>query len=88
MSSAVLKGSANRWLVQNLRMTPVVPPKTSRKVKWGCYRELCRLRNELELPFCRLKRCRRIYTRFDKLEAMLLAYLNLTLIVKIMYDLE
>ena len=49
-----------------------------------CDREIYKLRNEVERLFRRLKGCRRICTRFDKLDAM---FLNLTVVVEMIYDL-
>ena len=68
-------------------MTPVVPPHTNRKDKWDQDRELSKLRNEVELLFRSLKGCRRIYTRFDKLDAMFLGFLSFALVVEMIYDL-
>ena len=51
-------------------MTPVVPPKASRKAGRDCDREIYKLRNEIERPFRRFKGCRRIFTRFDKLDVV------------------
>ena len=50
-------------------MTPVVPPKANRKVKWDYDREIYKLRNEIERLFRRLKSYRHILKRFDKLES-------------------
>ena len=53
----------------------------------GHDRELYKLRNEVEQLFRRLKGCRRIYTRFDKLDVMFLASLNFDLVVERIYEL-
>ena len=37
--------------------------------------------------FRSLKGCRRIYTRFDKFDAMFLGFLNFALVVEVIYDL-
>ena len=68
-------------------MTPVVPPRPNRIAKWNYERELYKLRNEVERPFRRLKVCRCICTRFNKLDMMFLGYLNFTFIVEMIYDL-
>ena len=68
-------------------MTPVVPPKANRKVKRDYDKDLYKLWNEIERLVRRLKSCRRIYTRFDKLDAMFLGFLNLALVVEMMHDL-
>ena len=59
----------------------------NRKVERDCDRELYKLRNEVERLSRRLKDRRRIYMRFDKLDAMLLGFLNLALVVEMMHDL-
>ena len=41
----------------------------------------------LELLFRRLKGCRRIRTRFDKLDAMFPGFLNFAVVVEMIYDL-
>ena len=66
-------------LVEEIGMTPVVPPKANRKVE----RETCKLRNEIERLFRRFKGCRRIFTRFDKLDATFLGFVNLAAVVDI-----
>ena len=81
------EGDKTRGLVETLGMTPVVPPKADRKVKWDCDRELYKLRNEVERLFQRLKSCRRIHTRFDKLDAMCPGFLNFAVVVEMICDL-
>ena len=80
------EGDKTRGLVEILGMTPIVPPKENRKVERNCDREICKLRNEVERRFQRLKGCRRIYTRFDKLDAMFLGLLNHAPIVEMVHD--
>lgn len=53
----------------------------------GHDRELYKLRNEVERLFRRIKGCRRIYTRFDKLDVMFLAFLNFALVGERIYGL-
>ncbi len=66
---------------------PVVPPKANRKVKWNYDRETYKLRNEIERLFRRFKGCRRLFTRFDKLDATYRGFLNLAAVVEMIYDL-
>ena len=61
-------------------MTPVAPPKANRKAE----REACKLRNEIERLFRRFKGCRRICTRFDKLDPTFPGFLNLVAVVEMM----
>lgn len=44
---------------------PVVPPKKNRKDPWDYDEERYKHRNEIERYFLRLKRFRRIFTRYD-----------------------
>ncbi|CAK0762902.1 transposase [Gammaproteobacteria bacterium] len=59
-----------RKLVSDLEMEPVVPPKKNRTKKWKYDKKMYKKRNEVERLFRRLKRFRRIFTRFDKLDVM------------------
>ena len=71
-----------RALARSLGMAPVVPPKRNRKLPWAHDRELYKRRNEIERLFRRLKAHRRVFTRFDKLDALYLGFLCLALIVE------
>ena len=74
------EGDETRMLAEELGMTPVVPPKSNRKEPWEYDRELYKRRNEVERAFNRLKRFRKIFTRYDKLDFMYLAFIHLALI--------
>jgi len=71
-----------RALARSLGMTPVVPPKRNRRQPWPYNRTLYRRRNEIERLFRRLKAYRRVFTRFDKLDALYLGFLCFALIVE------
>ncbi len=73
------EGDETRQLVRDLGMTPVVPPKANRKVKWNYDRETYKMRNEIERLFRRFKGYRRIFTRFDKLDATYLGFMSFVL---------
>lgn len=75
------EGDETRQLVLDLGMTPVVPPKKNRLVKWDYDRTIYKRRNEVERLFRRLKGYRRIFSRFEKLDVMYRAFLNFALIV-------
>ena len=75
------EGDETRQLVLDLGMTPVVPPKANRLVKWDYDRTIYKRRNEVERLFRRLKGYRRIFSRFEKLDVMYRAFLNFVLIV-------
>ena len=76
------EGDETRQLVLDLGMTPVVPPKSNRLQPWSYNRELYKKRNEIERLFRRLKGFRRIFSRFEKLDVVFLAFLHLALIVE------
>ena len=60
---------------------PVVPPKKNRLEPWEYDRELYKRRNEVERLFRRIKGFRRVFTRYEKLDVMYLAFLTFALIV-------
>ena len=71
------EGDATRQLVLAQGITPVVPPKKNRREPWDYDKEIYKKRNEVERFFCRLKRFRRIATRYDKLDILFLFYITL-----------
>jgi transposase len=75
------EGEAIRQLVFDFGGIPVVPPKQNRRHPWQYDRVLYRRRNEVERLFRRLKGYRRIFTRFEKLDVMFLAFIHFALIV-------
>jgi transposase len=58
-----------------------VPPLSTRLDPWEYDREMYKRRNEVERLFRRLKGYRRIFSRFEKLDSMFLAFLNFVLVV-------
>src|SRR3974377_2423890 len=76
------EGNETRQLAFDLGFIPVVPPHPLRaepcKVKTAWYRR----RNEIERLFRRLKGFRRIFSRFDKLDVMFMAFLCFALVVE------
>ena len=71
-----------RQLALDLGMIPVVPPKSNRLQPWEYDRSLYKKRNEIERLFRRLKGFRRIFSRFEKLDFVFLAFLCFALIVE------
>ena len=61
---------------------PSCRPGAPRLEPWEYDRALYRRRNEIERLFRRLKGFRRIFSRFDKLDVMFLAFLHFALIVE------
>ena len=76
------EGDETRQLVLDLGMIPVVPPKSNRVQPWEYDRALYKKRNEIERLFRRLKGFRRIFSRFEKLDVVFLAFLSFALIVE------
>lgn len=74
------EGDRMRQIVESLGLTPVVPPKSNRKDPWEYDKEIYKKRNEVERFFLRIKRYRRIATRYDKLDFMFIGYFLFALI--------
>ena len=75
------EGDETRALAVELGYIPVVPPKSNRKDSWDYNKELYKLRKQVERLFRRIKRFRRIFTRYDKLDIIFLAFVYFALIV-------
>lgn len=76
------EGDKTRQLALDLGFTPVVPPLRNRRHPWSFDRMLYRRRNEIERLFRRLKGFRRIFSRFDKLDVMFIAFIHFALIAE------
>ena len=74
------EGAATQQWVPALGTTPVVPPKSNRTAPWPYDREKYKHRNEVERLFRRLTGCRRIFSRFDKLEVVFACFIHFALI--------
>ena len=74
------EGTQTRQLALALGYTPVIPPRSNRRHPWEYNREIYKRRNEVERLFRRLKGYRRIFTRYDKLDVIFLAFITLALI--------
>jgi transposase len=59
----------------------VVPPKHNRRVPWKYNRVMYTRRNEIDRLFPRLKEFRRLFSRFETLDVMFVAFINFALIV-------
>ena len=75
------EGDETRALAVELGYIPVVPPKSNRKNPWDYDKQLYKQRNQVERLFRRIKRFRRIFTRYDKLDVIFLAFVYFALIV-------
>ena len=78
------QGNETLQLALELGFTPVVPPHPQRRHPWSYDRALYAKRNEVERLFRRLKGVRRIFSRFDKLDVMFMAFVHFALIVEAM----
>ena len=74
------EGDETRALAAELGYIPVVPPKRNRKDPWDYDKELCKLRNQIERLFRRIKPFHRFFTRFDKLDVIFWAFIYFALI--------
>ena len=59
---------------------PVVPPKKNRKSPWFYDKQLYKQRNLIERFFFRLKRFRKVFTRYDKLDSIFISLISLAFI--------
>jgi transposase len=75
------EGDETRQLALELGYVPVVPPKENRRTPWEYDRAMYTRRNEIERLFRRLKRFLRIFSRFEKLDVMFVAFITFALIV-------
>jgi len=75
------EGNETRQLVLDLVMISAVAPKSNRLDPWEYNLELYNKRNEVDRLFRRLKGFRRIFSRFEKLDVVFLAFINFVLIV-------
>ena len=74
-------GKKMRLTAIELGYEPVVPPKKNFKEQWEYDRELYKQRNEIERFFRRLKRFRRIFTRYDKLDIIFSGFILFAMII-------
>ncbi len=75
------EGDETRELVAGLGLEPVAPPKANRVSPWRHDREVRKKRNEVKLLFRRLKRFRRVFARFDKLDVVFTFFICVALVV-------
>ncbi len=75
-------GAATRQLALDFGWISVVPPPRNAVEPWEFDRALYRRRDRGERLFRRPKGFRRIFSRFDKLDAMCLGFLHFALFVE------
>ena len=69
-----------RAAAKKLGYNPVVPPKKNRIDPWEYDRILYKRRNEVERFFRRIKRLRRVFTRYDKLDIVFAGFILFAMI--------
>ena len=82
LMDSAYQGDETLALARGLGYEPVVPPNPQRLEPWEYDRVLYRSRNEIERLFRRLKGYRRVFCRFDKLDALFTGFIVLALIVE------
>ncbi len=75
------EGDKMRNAAKSLGYKPVVPPKRNRVDPWEYDKELYKRRNEVERFFRRIKRFRRIFTRYDKLDVVFAGFILFAMII-------
>lgn len=75
------EGENVRKAAMKLGFAPIVPPKKNRKDPWDYDKERYKRRNEIERYFLRLKRFRRIFTRYDKLDVIFSGFIYFAIVV-------
>ena len=75
------EGDNMRAMAKELGYASVVPPKKNRIDPWEYDKELYKRRNEVERFFRRIKRFRRIFTRYDKLDTVFAGFILFAMIV-------
>ena len=70
------EGDKTRNLAAFYSHEPVVPPKKNRKEPWDYDEELYKRRNIIERLFRWLKEFRKVFTRYDKLDSIYLAFIQ------------
>ena len=78
------EGDKMRSTAEKLGYKPVVPPKKNRVNPWVYDKEFYKRRIEVERFFRRIKRFRRIFTRYDKLDVVFSGFILFTMIVDLL----
>jgi transposase len=76
-------GENLRIIAQELNYNVIVPPKSNAKQPREYDKEKHKRRNMVERLFCKIKtRYRKVFTRYDKLDVIYLAFVFLALITE------
>ncbi len=76
------EGNETRELAAENGFEPVVPPNPGRKNPWEYDKTIYRRRNEVERLFRRVKQHRRLFTRYDKLDAIFMGFVILAFAIE------
>ena len=68
-----------RALAVRRELIPVVSPKKNRNTPWQYDTDLYKHRNEIERFFLRIKRFRKVFTRYAKLDVIYFSIVTLSL---------
>jgi transposase len=74
------EGCKMRELAKKQEFVAVVPSKKNRKHPWEYDKEFYKFRDEVERFFLRIKRFRRVFTRYDKLDIIYTGVIIMALI--------
>ncbi len=75
------EGDNMRATARSLGYEPVVLPKANRTDPWEYDKILYKRRNEVERFFRRIKRFRRVFTRYEKLDILFAGFIFFTMII-------
>ena len=67
-------------LIKTQGFHAVVPPKKNHKSPWLYDKQFYKQRNNIERYFLRFKCCRRVFTRYDKLDSIFISIISLAFI--------
>ena len=72
-------------LARNHGFFTVVLPEKNRKSPWSYDKQLYKQRNNIERYFLSLKRFRKVFTRYDKLDSIFISTISLTFIFDLLF---
>lgn len=78
------EGKNVREALINKNLIPIVPAKSNRRIKWELNTLLYQKRNKIERYFARLKRFRRVFTRYDKSDLMFYSFILFAIIFDVL----
>jgi len=80
------EGDKMRGKATGMGFVPVVPPKGNRRDPWEYDRERYKKRNEIERFFLRLKRFRKVFTRYGKLDAVFVGFIYFAMVADAIFS--